>query len=98
MRVPRLQFSTRLAAALLSVVGIAAAAAAHADAAIDPAAPIKTSLPGSMQQCGVDIKAGQAMLRFPIGTTLLQTDAGLIVLNQPSPEFTPQQDWPNTGN
>jgi hypothetical protein len=88
----------RLGTALLSVVGIVAAAAAHADAATDLAAPIKTSLPGSLQQCSVDIKAAQAMLRFPIGTTLLQTDAGLIVLNQPSTAYTPPQDWPNTGN
>ena len=98
MRVHSLQFSARLGAALLSAVGIIAAAAAHADAATDLAAPITASLLGSTQQCGDDNKAGQTMLRFPIGTTFLQTDAGVIVLNQPFAAKSWEPEWPNTGN
>ncbi|HEV7357090.1 MAG TPA: hypothetical protein VGN99_03795 [Steroidobacteraceae bacterium] len=98
MRLHSLQFSTRLGAALLGAVGIVAAAAAHADAASDFAAPIKTSLLGSRQQCSDDNKAGQAMLRFPIGTTFVQTDSGLILLNQPAAAKSWEPEWPNTGN
>ena len=98
MQVHGLQFSTRLGLALLSVIGIAAAAAAHADAATDLAAPGKTSSPGSTQQCSDDYKAGPAMLRFPIGTTFVQTDAGLMVLNQPTAAKSWEPEWPNTGN
>ena len=97
MRVHSLQLSTRVVAALLGAVGVIAAAAAHADAATDLAAPIKFSSLGSTQQCSDENKPGQAMLRFPIGTTFVQTDAGLVVLNQPA-TYTPQADWPNTGN
>ena len=97
MRVHSLQFSTRLGTALLSVIGIVAAAAAHADAAMDLAAPLKNASLGSAQQCS-DAKAGQSMLRFPIGTTFVQTDSGLIVLNQPSAAKSWEPEWPNTGN
>jgi hypothetical protein len=96
MRVHGLQFSTRLGLALLSVIGIAAAA--HADAATDLAAPIKISSVGSTQRCSDDYKSGLPMLRFPTGTTFLMTDAGLIVLDQPAAANTSQPDWPNTGN
>ena len=54
MRVHSLQFSTRLRTALLVAVGFVAAAAAHADAATDLAAPLKVSLRGSTQQCRDD--------------------------------------------
>ena len=94
MRVHSLQFSTRLGTALLSVIGIVAAVAAHAD----PAAPLKISSLGSTQQCSDANKAGQSMLRFPIGTTFVQTDTGLIVLNQPSAAKSWEPEWPNTGN
>jgi hypothetical protein len=80
------------------MAGITAAAAAHANAANDLAAPIKTSLLASTQQCSEDNKSAQPMLRFPSGTTFLLTDAGLIVLNQPTAASTAEQDWPNTGN
>jgi hypothetical protein len=97
MRVHGFQFSARLGAALLSVAGIGAAAAAHADAATDLAAPIKTSWLGSMQQCSDD-KAGQSTLRFPVGTTFVRTDAGLMVVNQPTAAKSWEPEWPNTGN
>jgi len=98
MRVHGLQFSTRLGLALLSVIGIVAAAAAHADAATDLAAPMKISSLGSTRRCSDDYKSGRPMLRFPTGTTFLLTDAGLIVLDQPAAANTSQPDWPNTGN
>ena len=98
MRVPSLQFSSRLGAALLSAVGIIAAAAAHADAATDLAAPLKVSLQGSTQQCSDDATPGHAMLRFPIGTTFVQTDSGLVLLNQPATTKSWEPEWPNTGN
>jgi hypothetical protein len=95
MRVHSFQSSTRLRTALLSAVGILAAAAAHA---ADLDAPTKISLPGSTQQCSDNHKAGQAMLRFPVGTTLMQTDAGLIVLSRPAAVKSWEPEWPNTGN
>jgi hypothetical protein len=98
MRVHSLQFSTRLGTVLLSAVGIVAAAAAHADAATDLPAPLEVSLLGPTQQCSDDYKAGQAMLRFPVGTTFLQTDGGLMVLNQPASAKSWEPEWPNTGN
>jgi hypothetical protein len=98
MRVHSLQFSTRLGTALLSVIGIVAAATAHADPAADLGAPRKISSLGSTQQCSDANKAGQSMLRFPIGTTFVQTDTGLIVLNQPSAAKSWEPEWPNTGN
>jgi hypothetical protein len=61
MRVHSLQFSTRLRTALLSAVGIIAAAAAHAAAATDLAAPLKVSSPGTTQQCSDNHKAGQVL-------------------------------------
>jgi hypothetical protein len=83
---------------LLSAVGLVAAAAAHADAANDLPAPLKVSLLGSTQQCSDDYKAGQAMLRFPIGTIFVQTGLGLIELNQPAAVKSWEPEWPNTGN
>jgi hypothetical protein len=38
------------------------------------------------------------MLRFPIGTTFVQTDSGLILLNQPAAAKSWEPEWPNTGN
>ena len=98
MSVHGLQFSTRVGAALLIAAGFVAAAAAHADAVTDLAAPLKVSLLGSTQQCSDDHRAGQAMLRFPIGTTFLQTDLGLIVLNPRAAAKSWEPEWPNTGN
>ena len=96
MRVHSLQFC--LGTALLSMIGIVAAAAAHADSATDLAAPLKIASLGSAQQCSDADKAGQSMLRFPIGTTFVQTDSGLILLNQPSAAKSWEPEWPNTGN
>ena len=98
MRVHSLQFSTRLGAALLTMVGMIAAAAVHAEAATDLAAPTNASLLASTQQCSDENKSAQPMLRFPIGTTFVQTDAGLIVLNQPAAAKSWEPEWPNTGN
>jgi hypothetical protein len=91
-------FSTRLGAALLSVLGAVAAATAHADAAADLAAPPSASLLQTAQQCNDYGKAAQATLRLPTGTTFLLTEAGLIVLTQPPAENGSDAAGPNTGN
>ncbi|HEY2779443.1 MAG TPA: hypothetical protein VGI90_01610 [Steroidobacteraceae bacterium] len=91
-------FSTRLGAALLSILGVVVAATAHADAAADFAAPLSASLLQTAQQCNEYGKASPTTLRLPTGTTFLLTEAGLIVLSQPPAQSGPEAAWPNTGN
>ncbi len=89
MRVHGFRFSNLLGVALLSGVGMVAATSAIADADAYRPAPTQSAAPGPKQQCDA-INPVQAMIRFPVGTTLLQTDAGLIVLSRPTGSDTPQ--------
>jgi hypothetical protein len=83
---------------LFSILGVVAAATAHADSIADLAAPFPASLQQSAQQCNDYGKAAQATLRLPSGTTFLLTEAGLVVLREPAAEKISEAAWPNTGN
>jgi hypothetical protein len=98
MQTRSLKFSKRLSAAALALAGFIAAASAHADPGKDSSAAPPLALEPPRQCTAVD--AIIAKLRFPMGTTFLLTDAGLVVLKQPKAVRTPEREpelWGNSG-
>ena len=93
------RFSKHLRASALTLAGLVAAAAAHADPGRDLRDAVTTQLLDSTRQCA-DMDAILTKLRFPTGTTFMLTDAGLVVVDPPKPRTAaiPEPVWPNTGN
>jgi hypothetical protein len=99
MQTPILKFSKRFGVATLTVAGFIAAATAHADPGKNSNVSPPPVLRDPPQQCS-DVDAILTRLQFPTGTTFMLTDAGLVVLNQPSKavRYPEPEPWPNTGN